>query len=168
MLNHFHDQGIRYLESEVLLRSLAIRVSPVLLALSGVLAMRHAWSVPSEHTFDLRYFVVSSARWCALAAIPLISLESALFPGGHGVSEGVAIGIRHLPFVGVFLAGLWSVGRIYRRDRRRLLTIWLSAPAGFLFGSAVVYLIVFVKRASFHWQRCEDAESVSRFLVCFF
>ena len=168
MLNHFHDQGIRYPGSEALFRILAIRVSPVLLCASGILAMRHARGVPSEHSFNIGRLVISSLTWCAIAYIPLILLESALFPVGHGMSQGVFIAHKHLPFVGVFLAGLWSVSKIYRKDRRKLLRTLLAAPAGFLFGSCLVYICVFMKHVYFHWERCKDAENLVQFLKCFF
>jgi hypothetical protein len=112
---------------------------------------------------------VSSLAWCAIAFIPLVLLEIALFPRGHGgVNEGLSIALLHLPFVGVFLAGLWSVGKIYRSNRRKLLAIISPAPAGYLFGSGLVYAIVFAKRVGFHWQRCRDAESFTQFIMCFF
>jgi hypothetical protein len=168
MLDHFHDQGIRYLGSEVFLRSLAIRVTPVLLVTSGALAMRHARSVPSGYRFGVRHLVVSSLAWCAAALIPLVLLEIGLFPTGHGASEGLSIALFHLPFVGVSLAGLWSVAKIYRGDRRRLLAILSPAPAGYPFGSALAYAIVFARRVGFHWHRCRDAESFTQFLMCFF
>ena len=168
MLNHFHDQGIRYLGSEVLFRSLAIRATPVLLLSSGALAMRHARRVPSGYGFGIRHLAASSLAWCAVAFLPLVLLEIALFPTGHGASEGLSIALHHLPFVGVFLAGLWSVGKIYRGDRRKLLTIVSPAPAGYLFGLGVVYAIVFAMRVGFHGQRCRDAESFWQFMVCIF
>jgi hypothetical protein len=160
MLNHFHDQGIRYRGSEVLLRALAIWVSPALLCTAGILAMVHVGRV--------RHLVTSSLLWCAVAVIPLILLEDGLFPAGHGVSEGTRIALGHLPFVGVFLAGLWSAGKLYRTNRHKLLAILLPAPAGYLFGSALVYVLVFTKRVGFHWQRCRDAEDFTQFLRCFF
>jgi hypothetical protein len=167
MLNHFHDQGIRTLGSEALFRFLAIRVSPVLLLASGILAMGHARSVSANDAFGWRHLAVSILKWCAIALVPLVLLESALFPVGHGESEGVSIALGHLPFVGVFLAGLWSVGKAYRSDRRKLLAILAPAPAGFLFGSALVYVGVLANRMGFHWQRCGDAEGLSEFMKCF-
>jgi hypothetical protein len=168
MLNHFHDQGISYSGSEALFRFLAIWVSPVLLFTAGMLALSHARSAPSGHGFSVPRLVISSLVWCAAALIPLVLLESALFPVGHGVPEGVSIALGHLPFVGVFLAGLGSAGRIYRGDRHKLLAILSPAPAGFLVGSALVYVCVFMKRVDFHWQRCLPAGNITRFLECFF
>ncbi len=168
MLNHFHDQGIRYRGSEMLLKSLAVWVSPALLFTTGILGMAHVRRVPSDYVFGVRQLVTSSLLWCAVAVIPLILLEDGLFPAGHGVSEGTRIALGHLPFVSVFLAGLWNAGKIYRTNRHKLLAILSPAPAGFLFGSTLVYVLVFMKRLDFHWQRCRDAEPFTQFLRCFF
>jgi len=136
-------------ESQSLARFLAIRVSPFLFLTSGILAVCHARSIPSQ--VSVGHLVVSSVTWCAIALIPFVSLESALYPGGHGLSEGVRIGFGHLPFVGVFLAGLWNVAKIYRSDRPKLLRIVLTAPIGFLFGSVLVYVCSFLKHGRFVW-----------------
>jgi hypothetical protein len=169
MLNHFHYQGIRYLGSEVFLRTAAIRVTPVLLLTAGLLAMRHARSVPSAYRFGIRQLVVSSCAWCAIALMPLVALEIELYPRGHGgASVGLSIALRHLPFVGVFLAGVWSVGKIYRSDRAKLLAILAPAPAGYLFGFALVYAILFAREVAFHWGRCRDAGGLTQFAMCFF
>ena len=114
--------------------------------------MVHARRAQSAHRVSILYLVVSSLIWCVIAAIPLVILEDALFPIGHGISQGVMIAVKHLPFVGVFLAGLWSVGRIYRRSWRKLLAILLPAPAGFLFGMAMVYGFLLIKDIAFRVQ----------------
>jgi hypothetical protein len=158
MVNHFHDQGIRYHGSEVWLRSVAIWVTPLLLLLAGVLAIRHA-------RVAVRRLIGSILACCAVAFVPLVLLEISLFPTGHGASQGLWVAMVHLPFVGVFLAGLWSVAKVYRGERRKLLAILAPAPAGWLFGSVLVYGIVFARRVGFHWERCQDA---AQFLICFF
>jgi hypothetical protein len=162
MLNHFHDQGIRYHGSEVFLRTVAIRITPVLLGTAGLLAIWHA-----RRAFAVRHLVGSALAWCAIAFVPLVLLEMGLFPTGHGASEGLFVALFHLPFVGVFLGGLWCATKLHPGTRRRL-EIWLPAPAGWLFGSAIVYAIVFARRVGFHWERCQDAGGSWAFLKCFF
>ena len=153
MLNHFHDQGLRFAGSEAVARMLAIEVSPVLLLAAGLMAMYHARRASPGSSFGLLRLLLSTLLWGVIAVVPLVALESQLFPIGHGMSQGFWIGFRHLPFVAVFLAGLSAVGRVYRTDRRRVLGIVAWAPAGLLSGSALVYALLFLRQIRFHWTR---------------
>jgi hypothetical protein len=168
MLNHFHDQGIRYLGSEVWLRIAAIQLTPVFFFAAGLLAMGHARSVSSAPGLGVGPLLASTLVGCAIAFVPLVGLEMALFPTGHGAMEGFFVALRHLPAVGVFLAGLWTVAKLYRSDRRILIAILAPAPAGWAFGSALVYAIVFARRVGFHWERCGELASFAQRAMCIF
>jgi hypothetical protein len=166
MLNQFHHQGVRYLGSEALFRFLSISVSPIVFGVAGLLAMMLAGRAGAGPAARVGRLLVSSFVWSVIVLVPLVLLEAELFPIGRGVPQGVAIAFGHLPFVGVFLAGLWSLRTLHGGGRRAMLATWLPAPAGFLFGIAMVLAAVLGNDLGYHWQRCRDTEGIVTFVQC--